>query len=199
MNRPTEYCNGADRTKAYIDLNALDHNLWEVRAKAGGRRVMGVVKADAYGHGAVEVAKRLVSGGVDMLGVALVEEAARLREADIWTPTLVLRGVLEHQAEDLVKYKITPTVYAMAQAEAFSESAVSHGLKLPVHVKVDTGMGRVGMQPDEVVEFITGLQTPGLRSGPYDAPGRRGGRTSPSRSTRFGSSTGYWNSLPPWI
>src|SRR5512143_637762 len=100
-------------TRAYIDLNALDHNLWEVRAKAGGRKVLGVVKADAYGHGAVEVAKRLVVGGVDMLGVALVEEGARLREADIWTPILVLGGVFEHQAEDLVKYKITPTVYAM--------------------------------------------------------------------------------------
>lgn len=150
-------------TRACIDLNALDHNLWEVRAKAGGRKVLGVVKADAYGHGAVEVAKRLVSGGVDMLGVALVEEGVKLREAGIWTPTLVLGGVFEEQAEDLVKYEITPTVYASAQAEAFSKAAASHGLKFPVHVKVDTGMGRVGMQPDEAVEFITEItKLPGI-------------------------------------
>ena len=150
-------------TRAYIDLNALSHNLAQVRAKAGGRKVLGVVKADAYGHGAVEVARRLEREGVDMLGVALAEEGAKLRAEDIKLPILILGGVFEHQAEDVLADGLTPVVFAEAQAEAFSRAAVKRGAKMTVHVKVDTGMGRVGMPPEEVVEFAARLNAmPGL-------------------------------------
>jgi len=154
---------GGRPTAAYIDLKALDHNLGEVRAKAGGRKVMAVVKADAYGHGAAEVARRLEARGVEMFGVALVEEGAKLREAGIMSPILVLGGVFERQAQDLLDLDLTPTVFTTAQAEAFSEAAVKSGKTLPVHFKVDTGMGRLGMQPEDAAGFITKVgRLPGL-------------------------------------
>lgn len=150
-------------TVAYIDLQALDHNLSQVRARAGGRKALGVVKADAYGHGAVEVARRLESREVDMLGVALVEEGARLRQAGILAPILVLGGVFGWQADGLLDFDLTPVVFTMEQASSFSKAASRRGVRMPVHFKVDTGMGRVGMQPDEAVGFITGVcGLPGL-------------------------------------
>ncbi len=81
-------------TTAHIDLSALAHNLAEVRRCVSGRKILGIVKADAYGHGAIECAKRLISGGgVDMLGVALVEEGVELRTAGINSEILILGGV----------------------------------------------------------------------------------------------------------
>ncbi len=150
-------------TRAYIDLNALSHNLAQVRAKAGGRKVLGVVKADAYGHGAVEVARWLEHEGVEALGVALAEEGIALRAAGIGLPIIILGGVFEHQAEDVLEHGLTPVVFADAQAQAFSKAAAARGVKMPVHVKVDTGMGRVGMPPAEAVEFVAALNAmPGL-------------------------------------
>jgi alanine racemase len=138
-------------------LDALAHNLTEVRRLAKGRKVLGVVKADAYGHGAVEVAQRLEQEGVELLGVALVEEGVRLRENGIALPILVLGGVFEHQVYDLVKYGITPTVFGYSQVDAYAKAATKAGKTLPVHVKVDTGMGRVGVTPAEAFEFILEL------------------------------------------
>lgn len=150
-------------TLAYVDLQALDHNLAQVRTRAGGRRVLGVVKADAYGHGAVEVARRLESRGVDLLGVALVEEGARLRQAGIVSPILLLGGVFGTQADGVLDYGLTPVVFSMEQAQLFSEAAVRRGRRMAVHFKIDTGMGRVGMQPDEAVRLITDIcRLPGI-------------------------------------
>jgi len=150
-------------TYASIDLTALDYDMAAVRAKAGGRKVLAVVKADAYGHGSAEVARRLEADGADMFGVALVEEGARLREAGIMTPILVLGGVFDRQASDLLSLDLTPVVYAMPQAQGFSKAAEKLGRRMSVHVKVDTGMGRVGMRPDEAVEFIRALGSlPGI-------------------------------------
>jgi alanine racemase len=151
-------------TTAHIDLSALAHNLSEVRRCAGGGKILAVVKADAYGHGAVECAMRLVSEGVDMLGVALIEEGAELRAAGINSEILVLGGVFEHQADDLIKYGLTPAVYATVQAEAFSEAAIRAGKTLPVHVKIDTGMSRVGVLPEDSVDFVLLVsKMPGLK------------------------------------
>ncbi|MBI5696899.1 MAG: alanine racemase [Nitrospirae bacterium] len=150
-------------TLAYIDLQALDHNLAQVRARAGGRKVLGVVKADAYGHGAAEVARRLESRGVEMLGVALVEEGARLRQAGVMLPILVLGGVFGWQAEGLLDYDLTPVVSTMEQAALFSDAALRRGRTMSVHFKVDTGMGRVGMLPDEAVGLIADIcRLPGI-------------------------------------
>src|SRR5512143_674075 len=164
-------------TVAYIDLGALANNLSEVRRLAGGRKVLAVVKADAYGHGAAEVARWLEMAGIDMLGVALVEEGARLREAGIRCPILVMGGVFQHQAEDLIEYDLSPTVFAYPQAEAFSAACVRRSWMLPVHVKVDTGMARLGMFPAEAVPFIhdisrrPGLQVEGIMTHLSDAAG----------------------------
>ena len=151
-------------TIAHIDLGALSHNLAEVRVRAGGRKVMAIVKANAYGHGSVETARRLEADGIDMLGVALVEEGAELRDAGINTEILVLGGIFEDQADGLVKYKLTPAIYTAAQAESFSKAAAAAGIKMSVHVKVDTGMGRIGAQPAEAVKFVQEIANlPGLR------------------------------------
>jgi len=150
-------------TYAYVDLKALDHNLGQVRARAGGRKVLAVVKADAYGHGAVEVARRLEASGVDMLGVALVEEGAKLREAGIHTPILVLGGVFGYQVAELLALDLTPVLFDKAQAEAFSNVAKQAGRRLPVHVKIDTGMGRIGAMMEVAVGLINAIKAmPGL-------------------------------------
>ncbi len=151
-------------TIAYIDLSALAHNLSEVRRCASGRKILGIVKADAYGHGAVQCARTLVSEGVDMLGVALAEEGAELRKANITNEILVLGGVFEQQADELLEYDLTPAVYTTIQAESFSRAALNAGKILPVHVKIDTGMGRVGITPEDSVDFVLSIsRMPGLK------------------------------------
>jgi len=154
---------GGRPTLAHIDLKALDHNVRQVRALVGGRKVLAVVKAEAYGHGSVEVARRLEAGGAEMLGVALVEEGAKLRQAGIMAPILVLGGVFDWQVADVIAHGLTPVIYTRMQAVAFSKAAAAKGMKLPVHFKVDTGMGRVGLQLGEAVDFIMEAHTlPGL-------------------------------------
>jgi len=150
-------------TYAEVDLGAIEHNLSVVRRKAPGCKVLAVVKADAYGHGAVEVSWRLVKSGVDMLGVALLREAAELRGAGITLPIMLLGGVFPEQARDVVGLGLTPVVYTSSLARALSEAAVAQGKTVPVHFKVDTGMGRLGQAPDEVVKLVEEVDgLPGL-------------------------------------
>ncbi len=150
-------------TAAYIDLDALEHNLGFVRRKVLGRKVLAVVKADGYGHGAVEVARRLEKAGVDMLGVALAEEGIELRRAGIKTHILLLGGIFDHQAGDVARAGLTPVVFTISQARALSEAAAGLGMELPVHFKIDTGMGRVGIYPEEAAAFIKEVAAlPGL-------------------------------------
>jgi alanine racemase len=119
--------------------------------------VLAVVKAQAYGHGAVMVARRLIELGVDMLGVALVEEGRELRDAGIAAPVLVMGPVQPEQAAALVRAGLTATVYTWPVARALSGAAVQAGRRVPLHVKVDTGMGRIGLTPDEARSFIMDL------------------------------------------
>jgi alanine racemase len=145
----------ADRpTAAVIDLEALSHNYAEVTRRAGGRKVLAVVKAQAYGHGAVAVSRRLVDLGADMLGVALVEEGRELRKAGIDAPVLVMGPVHSGQAEEIVRFGLTPVVFTMPAARAISDAAAGAGSSVAVHVKVDTGMGRIGVMPEDAVPFI---------------------------------------------
>jgi len=145
----------ADRpTLALIDLNALAGNYAEAARRAGGRKVLAVVKANAYGHGSVPVSRRLAGLGADMLGVALVEEGRELRDAGIATPVLVMGPVFPDQAEVVVRAGLTPAVYTRSLARALSEAAVLAGTRAAVHVKVDTGMGRIGLAPEEALTFI---------------------------------------------
>jgi alanine racemase len=135
-------------TWAEVDLAAISHNVQEFRRITPARtRIMAVVKADGYGHGSVEVARQALAAGASFLGVALVEEGVNLRENGITDPVLVLGFTPKSYAHLLCEYDLTPTVFTMPEAEAFSNAAVQHKRKLPVHVKVDTGMGRVGFFP----------------------------------------------------
>lgn len=134
---------------AEINLNAVAHNLNELRRVTGsGAKVMAVVKANAYGHGAVEVSKTALDNGADYLGVALLNEAQELRAAGIKAPILILGYTHPEQVPDAVMEDITLTVYNIEGAKAISDAAVALGKKGKIHVKVDTGMGRLGFLTD---------------------------------------------------
>ena len=143
---PLSQVPAADRpTTAFIDLAALAHNFQEVRSRAQGRKVLAVVKAQAYGHGAIRVSKHLLGLGADTLGVALVEEGRELREAGIDAPVLVMGAVVPGQAEALVAHRLTPVVFTLPMARALSNAARAQKTRVPVHIKIDTGMGRIGI------------------------------------------------------
>ncbi len=139
-------------------MDALDHNFREVVRCAEGQQVLAVVKARAYGHGAVEVSKRLLRLGADMLGVALVEEGRELREAGIDAPVLVMGATFPEQAEEMVSLKLTPAIFSLSVAQALSEAAYRRRTTINVHVKIDTGMGRIGIAPEDAPELIAALQ-----------------------------------------
>jgi|WetSurMetagenome_2_1015567.scaffolds.fasta_scaffold00054_5 alanine racemase len=130
---------------AHIELDSIKHNLGIVRACAPGCAVYAVVKADAYGHGAVEVSKTLLSAGADRLAVAFCNEAAPLREAGIRKPILSL---FDSTPDEVFRYNLIPVVNDFSAAERLSKAAVARDIKLPVHVKIDTGMGRTGIIND---------------------------------------------------
>ena len=150
-------------TAAEIDLVALSHNYREVVRLARGRHVLAVVKAQAYGHGAVPVARRLVEDGAHMLGVATVEEGCELRASGIAAPILVMGPLFPEQAGTIVSHGLTPVLYSPALARALSQAAVQGSKTVAVHVKIDTGMGRIGLPPEEAVRFVGGLASfPGI-------------------------------------
>jgi alanine racemase len=144
-------------TAALIDLDALTHNFREVHRRAQRRKILAVVKAQAYGHGAVRTAKHLLGLGADILGVALLEEGRELREAGIDAPILVMGAVVPSQAKALVGLRLTPVVYTPAVARALSNAAIALKTQIPVHVKIDTGMGRVGITPEAAAAFVQEL------------------------------------------
>jgi len=147
-----------------IDLSAYSRNLAEVRRKVGGRRLMAVVKANGYGHGMVPVARAAVAAGVEMLGVALVEEGIALRQAAIAAPILVLAPSLPEQAPAVVAHGLEQVVTDRRAAEALSQASVQRERETRVHVKVDTGMGRVGVPPEAAVDFCREVASlPGVR------------------------------------
>jgi len=151
-------------TWAEIDLDAIAHNASVLKARAGARaELMVTVKANAYGHGAVPVSRAALEGGATRLAVHRVEEGIQLRRAGITAPILVMGYTLPAQSEQVVRWDMTPTVNSQPQAEALSQAATAQGKRLPVHVKVDTGMGRYGLLPGEVVDFWRYLaRLPGL-------------------------------------
>ncbi len=130
------------KTFAEINLDALSHNLREVRKKTGNKSILAVVKANAYGHGAVKVSGRLLQNGVSMLGVAFTDEAIELREAGIKAPILIFFDT--ENIDACLKYNLTSTVFDFNTAKKVSLEACRHNRQINVHIKVDTGMGRVG-------------------------------------------------------
>ncbi len=126
--------------------------------RAGGQRVLAVVKARAYGHGAVEVSRRLLRLGADMLGVALVEEGRELRDAGIEAPILIMGAIFPEQAEEVVSLKLTPVIFSLSVAHALADAAQKRKTTIEVHVKIDTGMGRIGIAPEDAPDFIAALR-----------------------------------------
>ncbi|HEX5483948.1 MAG TPA: alanine racemase [Terriglobia bacterium] len=141
-----------------ISRSALRRNYERVRRLAGGRKVMAVVKADAYGHGGVPVAGLFDECGVDWFGVATVEEALELRAAGIRKPILLLGGLYMSDPAALIDYELTPTVSSTARLDTYAECARRSGKPIEFHLKVDTGMGRLGMPPELLDSFMERLR-----------------------------------------
>jgi len=136
-----------------VDLDAVHHNVRALTAVAAPARVLATVKADAYGHGAVPVARTALAAGATWLGVAFVEEAIELRDAGIDAPVLLLSEPPEDAAPTVVARRLTPIVYSAAGIDALAAAAAAAGTVLPVHLKVDTGMHRVGCHPEVAVDL----------------------------------------------
>jgi alanine racemase len=140
-----------------VDLDAIAHNYRLVRGRIGpDRRVLAVVKANAYGHGAVPVARRLVTEGADMLGVATAEEGHELREAGIIAPVLVMGAAGAAQIPGMLAAGLTATAYSAASLDAIL-GAGDAGHPVPFHLKLDTGMGRLGLVAGELPEALARL------------------------------------------
>src|SRR5260221_12245565 len=145
-------------TWAEIDLDALANNLRVIRAEVGSEvSVMAAVKADAYGHGAVPCARRLEAEGVDWFGVAMPEEGIELRQAGIGKPILCLGGFWAGQESACLQQCLTPVVYRLDMIEALDRAARAAGVIADVHVKIDTGMGRLGGRRDDGQQFCDSL------------------------------------------
>lgn len=146
-------------TWAEISLPTLVSNYRKLKSHVGEHvQVMAVVKADAYGHGAVRCARALEATGADWFGVALAEEGIALREAGITHPIFCLSGFYRGQAGAVVAYFLTPAIYHLEAAEELNESARAVGRVINFHLKVDTGMGRLGIAGSDVAVFARELQ-----------------------------------------
>jgi len=141
-------------TRAELDLGALTRNHETLRTGAPGVDVLAVVKADAYGHGAVPVSRALEASGVRFLGVALVEEGLALREAGLRTDILVLGGAYDGGWETMLEQRMIPVVFRPEHLTALEAAARVRGVTARAHLKVDTGMGRLGVVPADVPAFL---------------------------------------------
>lgn len=150
-------------TYASIDLAALTHNLSQIRERLSPQsHIMAVVKANAYGHGAIEVSRALVASGVGRLAVASVQEGIALREAGINADILVLVDLFDKHVQDLIAHRLTPVITEQRLLPALAEAAASGKQPFGIHIKVDTGMGRLGFSPVELASLFNAL--PGWKS-----------------------------------
>ena len=147
-----------------VDLGALQHNYRVIREKIGPQvKLLGVVKADAYGLGAVEVSKVLEAQGIDMLAVTSAAEGQQLREAGIKTPILVFRPFLPEEISVMARWNLTATVASREAILSLKEWLEEHGGTINLHLKVETGMGRYGFWPEEAVVAAQEIMSiPGL-------------------------------------
>lgn len=142
-----------------IDEGALANNVRQIRRLIGPQRLLaGVVKANAYGHGAIPVARQILAAGADRLAVATLSEALELRTAGIDAPILVLGYTPPRQAAEVVRAGVTATVYDVETAQALAEAAAQQGVRAAVHVKVNTGMNRLGLDPEDAPAFLEALR-----------------------------------------
>ncbi|NLB83428.1 MAG: alanine racemase [Synergistaceae bacterium] len=151
-------------TRMEVSLQNIVSNFHAIRTHVGpSPEIFAVVKADAYGHGAVPVASALIGGGCRRFAVAIPDEAFELREGGITAPVLVLGPSPERSAREYVRHGITSAVTDLTFARALSAEAVKAGIRAKVHVKVDTGMGRIGFLPRDIPEVLDELSLlPGI-------------------------------------
>ncbi|MBU0732610.1 MAG: alanine racemase [Proteobacteria bacterium] len=142
--------------RVIIDLSALVRNLHQVRNLVNrGARIMGVVKSDAYGHGLLEVGRTLEKNGVDCLGVAYLHEALDLRDGGIGLPIVILCGIrTREEAREVLEKRLIPVLYDLAVVETLSQESVKCGKRARIHLKVDTGMGRLGISHKDIGPFL---------------------------------------------
>jgi alanine racemase len=142
-----------------VDLAALEHNYRQLRSLCRPQvRMLAVIKADAYGHGLLPVGRRLAAAGVDYLGVGSLEEGLTLRRAGLRLPVLLLMGILPREAERAVSDDLEVALFRRDVAQALADAARTQGKPARVHLKVDTGMGRLGLLPQEVLPFLDWLK-----------------------------------------
>ncbi|HCM83862.1 MAG TPA: alanine racemase [Alphaproteobacteria bacterium] len=142
-----------------VSRAALSHNLQAIHAQVGNKKIMAVVKADAYGHGLTESAKTFAAAGADYFGVALVEEGITLRRAGITQPILVMGGLHGEQIADYLDNNLDITASSADKLRAIDAAAMATNKTARVHLKIDTGMGRIGVQYDRLPPFIDALLT----------------------------------------
>jgi alanine racemase len=152
------------KTWAEIDLSALRHNIKTIKQMLGSRtQIMAVVKCNAYGHGVLEVTRELLRRGIEALGVSSLVEGIELRREFKDIPIIVLSAGMSGQAEEFLEYDLTPIVCSWEMVHPLAEAARKRGVQAKVHVKIDTGMGRIGVWHQNADEFIRSLsQTPGV-------------------------------------
>jgi len=142
-----------------VDLGALRHNYLQLRRRLSpGVKFLAVVKADAYGHGLVPAARTLAAAGAEYLGVASIEEGLALREKGLDLPILLLMGIVPRESRAAVAAGLDVVLYRRDVAQALEEAGRSLGKEVRVHLKVDTGMGRLGLIPPEVMPFLESLR-----------------------------------------
>ena len=142
------------RSAVEVDLDVIRDNFTEIKKRVGeSTKVLAVIKADSYGHGAIEVAREL-EGSCDFFGVADIDEAMQLRIAGFSTPILILGRTDPYYSDVIIKYDIRPTVSCMSDAVALSKEAEKQQKNVKIHVAVDTGMSRIGFQADEIDDIV---------------------------------------------
>ena len=147
--------NNIHRCWAEVDLDALRGNLAWIRHSVGPAvKICTVVKADAYGHGLKQIAALLMQSGTDIFGVANLAEARAIRSVGHGWPILMLGASLPGEIDTAVRDDVHPTISSLAEARAFSEAATRLRKTLPVHIKIDTGMGRLGATPEHALALI---------------------------------------------
>lgn len=149
-----------ERVVAEINLDNIAYNMINIRKSVDKKtKIMAVVKADAYGHGAVEVAKTALYNGANWLGVAIIDEAIELRKNNIFEPILILGHTIEYKLLQVIKYNITQTIFSYDMAKKLSNEATKIGKSVDIHIKIDTGMSRLGFLPtEESIEEIIAIK-----------------------------------------
>lgn len=137
-----------------VDLDALRHNVQAVRQRIGSARCMATVKANAYGHGLIRTAKELLGFGVDELGVAFLEEGIALRRAGVTAPILVLGGIIGNQIAHFLEYDLQITASSVYKLGQIEETAAAMGRRAQVQLKIDTGMGRIGIRHENAAQLF---------------------------------------------